>query len=277
MKYIDLHTHSTFSDGIYTPTKLVKKAEKLGLYALALTDHDTISGLEEARKAAAGKNLLFINGIEFSVTNPDSEVHMVGLNFRDDPEPIKKKLDYLVMKRNERNEAMVKKLESLGLDITFDDVKRLSPTHFTGRSHIAMALVEKGYCKSVPEAFEKYLKKGAPAFIPRESVTDEEAINLIHLSGGKAIAAHLNQMKFDDERKFEYLKSLKEKGLDGIEGYYAEYTHEEIKKFCGWAEKLDLILSGGSDFHGEFRPGHELGLADKDFKVPYTLLDKILK
>ena len=273
-KYIDLHTHSTCSDGTLTPEEVVAEAAKTGLSAIALTDHDTIAGLPSAIEAGKRYGIEVITGIEFSVTG-DTEMHLLGLNFNLDCPAIKEILDEMIIQRDIRNYKVIALLEKCGFYITIDDILAEATSPVTGRSQIAKAMLKKGYISSIKEAFDKYLSFGKPAYVERSTLTPESAINLIHRSGGKAFLAHLNQTKKTDEELYILLKHLKECGLDGIEGYYTEYTEDMNFRYRKMAEDIGLMLSGGSDFHGTNKDGYELGTGKGNLRIPYGLLEKI--
>lgn len=273
-KYIDLHTHSTCSDGTLTPTEVVKLAKERGLSAIALTDHDTIDGLCEAIDAGRKYGIEVITGIEFSVA-ADTEMHLLGLGFDLDCPAITNILDEMIVQREKRNHIVIELLKNIGIDITIDDILAEATSRVTGRSQIAKAMLKKGYVSSIKEAFDKYLSFGKPAFVDKNTLSPEDAINIIHKSGGKAFLAHLNQTGKSDEELYELLTHLKKCGLDGIEGYYTEYTDDMNTRYRKMAEDIGLLLSGGSDFHGTNKDGYELGTGKGNLRIPYEILEKI--
>lgn len=270
-KYIDLHAHTTASDGTFTPEQLIRQAAKVGLSAVAVTDHDTVNGLAEAREAGKRYGVEVVNGIEFSV-GAEIDVHLLGLDFDDDCPSITGALAGFVDYRNSRNRRIIEKLNGIGFGITYAEALEYATSAVVGRSQIARAMVRKGYVATVAEAFEKYLSPGMPGYVPRDSLTPEKAIGIIHASNGIASLAHLNQIKMPEDRKFEFLAHLAECGLDACEGYYTEYTPEQNERYREWAAKLGLKLSGGSDFHGMNKIGHYLG----NVRIPYEVL-KLLR
>lgn len=274
--YIDLHTHSTCSDGTLTPTELVKKAKDIGLSAIALTDHDTVDGLEEAFEAGRKYGIEVISGIEFSV-KADTEMHLLGLDFSLDCPKIKGVLAEMVANRETRNKKVIEKLSEIGMIITEEDIKNESTSLVTGRSQIAKAMMKKGYVNSVKEAFDKYLSFGKPAFVKRKTLSPEKAIEIIKNSGGFASLAHLNQTKKSDEELYGILTHLKECGLDAIEGYYTEYTDDMNERYRKMARDIGLKLTGGSDFHGTNKTDHELGTGSGNLRIPYKILDLLRK
>ncbi|MBR3868599.1 MAG: PHP domain-containing protein [Clostridia bacterium] len=273
-KYIDLHTHSTCSDGTLTPSEVVKLAKEKGLAAIALTDHDTIDGLKEAIEAGKKYGIQVITGIEFSVAG-DTEIHLLGLNFNIDCPAIREILDEMIIQREKRNYIVIEMLGKIGIHITIDEIHAEATSRVTGRSQIAKVMLKQGYVSSIKEAFDKYLSFGKPAYVERSTLFPEEAIDIIHKSDGKAFLAHLNQTGKTDEKLYSLLSNLKKCGLDGIEGYYTEYTDDMNFRYRKMAEDLGLLLSGGSDFHGTNKDGYELGTGKGNLRIPYSLLEKI--
>lgn len=273
-KYIDLHTHSVNSDGTLTPTELIKLAKEKNLAAVALTDHDTINGLEEAFAAGKKYGVEVISGIEFSVS-ADVEMHLIGLDFSLDSPKITSVLDAMIKNRNTRNTKLLRILGELGMPLTEDDVLQFATSPVIGRSQVARAMVKKGYVSSIAEAFDKYLAFGRPAYLPRETLSPAEAISIIKASGGIAVLPHLNQIDKSDDELYELLKHLKSVGLDAVEGYYTEYTEGMNIKYRKMADDLGLKLSGGSDFHGENKIAHELGTGSGNLKIPYNILENL--
>ncbi len=273
-KFIDLHTHSTCSDGTFSPEEVVAEAAKAGLSAIALTDHDTLKGLPKAIEAGKKYGVEVITGIEFSVA-ADTEMHLLGLNFNLDCPAITEILDEMIIQRNSRNYKVIDLLKKCGFHITIEDILSEATSPVTGRSQIAKAMLKKGYVSSIREAFDKYLSFGKPAFVERSTLTPEDAIKLIHKSGGKTFLAHLNQTHKSDEELYALLKHLKECGLDGIEGYYTEYTDDMNTRYRKMAKELDLLLSGGSDFHGANKDGYKIGKGKGNLRIPYELLQHI--
>ena len=276
-RYIDLHTHSTCSDGTLTPDELVRKAAEIGLSAVALTDHDTVAGLAEAMAAGQKYGIEVITGIEFSITS-DAEMHLLGLNFSLECPAIRAVIDKeMVENRLIRNREVLKKLSELGIEISEEDVRREATSPITGRSQIARAMVRKGYVESISEAFSLYLGFGKQAYVRRKSLTPEKAISVIHESGGKAVLAHLNQTKKNDEDLYALLTRLKAQGLDGVEGYYTEYDEDMNVRYRKMAADLGLLLSGGSDFHGANKVNYNLGTGRGNLRIPYSLLESLKK
>lgn len=276
MEYIDLHTHSHFSDGSMSPTELVRLAKDNGLKAIALTDHDTFDGVDEALAAGEKFGVEVIPGIEFSVVS-EGETHILGYGIDITEANIRAAVDKAKELRLINNQRTADALQKLGFDITVDDAKRLSPVGNIGRAHFAKVMELKGYVSSVKEAFDLYLQKGRPAFNSLRLMEAKEAIELIHGAGGKAFLAHLHLTKKKGEELEEYVKELKGYGLDGLEGYYTDYDLAMQVEYQLLADKQGLIISGGTDFHGSNKPHIKIGVGYGNLKIPYILLDNIRK
>lgn len=274
MEYIDLHTHSHFSDGSMSPTDLVKLAKECSLKAISLTDHDTIDGLDEFMEAGRRYGIEVIPGIEFSVVST-GETHILGYNIDYKYEEFYSALDRVKKLRLENNVRTQNALQALGFDVTVEDVRKISPVGNIGRAHFARVMADKGYASSVKEAFALYLDKGKPGYNSLRLLTPEDAITLIKNAGGKAYLAHLHLTKMEGKELEDYLIRLKEAGLDGIEGYYTEYTPEMQDTYQALAKKYGLLLSGGSDFHGANKPHIKLGEGYGNLKIPYSLVQNL--
>ncbi len=271
---VDFHTHSTCSDGTLTPTELIKLAEETGLSAIALTDHDSVDGIEEALEASKNTNLEFIPGIEFSVT-ADTEIHIIGLFIDHKNETLLNTIEKTRSQRKNRMEEICKKLREHGFDITYEEASKLAGGDFLGRAHIATLMMNKGYVKTVKEAFDMYIGLNKPCYAVKKEITPEDAIKAIRSAGGLAFLAHLHQTKFDNERLYDLLQKLKSYGLNGIEGYYTEYTNENVIEFRTLAQKLGLFYSGGSDFHGSMKPQVNLKTGYGNLHIPYSTLSTL--
>ncbi|HKP51097.1 MAG TPA: PHP domain-containing protein [Chloroflexia bacterium] len=244
---IDLHTHTTASDGALTPTALLHRAAQVGISTLAITDHDTVAALTEARPVAEALGIRLITGVEFGTNWADAEIHMLGYFFDPDHPQMQRTLADLREGRLERGRHMVEKLNALGLsDVTWERVEQIAAGGSVGRPHVAEALIERGYASTIDEAFSKYLGRGKPAYVERTQITPAECISLVHSAGGVISFAHPTWVT-DLET---LLPSLVEAGLDGIETYYGLYKPETV----AWLEKLarryNLVPTGGTDFHG---------------------------
>jgi hypothetical protein len=276
---IDLHTHSTASDGELSPAELVAYAKKMSLDAIAVTDHDTVGGLEDALAAGSANGLEVVPGIEISAEySSDSALHILGyyIDYRD--HNFLQTISILQKAREERNPKIIKNLQGLGLKIDINDVIEEAETGLVGRPHFAQVMVKKGYVKNSKEAFDKYLKKGAPAYEEKFRYQPHEAIALILNAGGIPVLAHPNTLNYKTDLELEsaVLEMVKH-GLMGIEAYYSEHKAKQIKLYKQIALKFNLLITGGSDFHGNNVKGIDLGTGKNNLNVPYELLDKMKK
>lgn len=272
MKYIDLHTHSTRSDGSLAPSEVVAAAKEAGLSAVALSDHDTTDGIAEAMAAGEKLGIEVIPAIELSASS-ETETHVLGYFIDKDSPVLREKLGYIRSVRLKREEEICEKLTSLGMPVSIDEVKERSRGSIVCRVHVARVMMDHGYVSSVKEAFEKYLSSGKVAFSPTQALSDVEAVRLIKDAGGLAFVAHLNQTRRSVDSLRCFLSNLKNEGLDGIEGYYTEYTPEMQQTYQSLARELGLILSGGSDFHGSNKPHISIGTGTGGLRVPYEVLE----
>ncbi len=247
MGLIDLHAHTSASDGRYRPAELVALAAEKGLEALAVTDHDTLDGLPEALEAAADfPALRLIGGIEISSHSPGSEVHILGYFIRLQDAELLNHLALMRSSRTERAGAMVEKLRGLGFDISLERVREIAGEGNLGRPHIAQALLEKGYVSSLQEVFTLYLGQGCAAYVDRHKLSPAEAVSLITRAGGLAVLAHPTTVG----NLFELVPRLKAAGLAGLEVYYKDYARERRQELLRYSRRRRLIATGGSDFHG---------------------------
>lgn len=281
MKPVDLHTHSTRSDGSYTPAELVDYAVAKGLRAVALTDHDTIDGLSEAVDRARALSLAgqpsveVVPGIEFSTKYESKDIHIVGLYISWHEPAFQARLQEFVDSRVSRNVKMCQNLRADGIDITFEKLQAQNPGAVITRAHYASYLLEHGYVKSHQDAFARYLGDHTKYFIPREKVTPAQAVALILGAGGIPILAHPPLYHMSPDGLEHLVFSLKDEGLMGIEVFYSSYTGQDERDMRRLAAKYDLLLSGGSDFHGANKPGLDLGTGYGKLFVPEEVLDKI--
>lgn len=271
---VDLHTHSTCSDGTLSPEELVVHAKNEGLCTFALTDHDSVDGLKRASEKSKQLGIEFINGIEFSTVDA-ADIHIIGLFIDTENETLLKTIETLRKSRKERMKKICENLRKLGFDISFEDALEISGTEFVGRPHIAKAMVEKGYCKTNSECFEKYIGNGKPAYVKKTELNAVDAVKTIKSAGGLAFLAHLNQTEYTQEQLEKLLIKLKSAGLDGIEGYYTEYTHENVTEYRALAEKLSLAISGGSDYHADMKPNISIGTGYGNLSIPYYIVDNM--
>jgi 3',5'-nucleoside bisphosphate phosphatase len=245
---VDLHTHSTASDGIYSPTELLRLAAEAGLKVQALTDHDSTNGLEEASQAAATHSIDFIPGIEINTDVKGGEVHVLGYFIEYQRPAFQAVLQVLRDARVLRGQRMVERLNEQGVSIKWERVRAIAQGS-VGRPHVAEALLEAGYVKSIAEAFDKYIGAGRPAYIPRYKLTPQDAIRLIVSANGLPVMAHPITLPGADEL-LKWLPGLRETGLVGLEVYYGPYTPEQVQELLSIASKHQLIPTGGTDYHG---------------------------
>lgn len=273
---IDLHVHSTFSDGSLTPSELVLYAGKKKLTAMALTDHDTVSGIDEAIVAAANTNIKIIPGIELSTSYNNKDIHMLGLNIDYRNKDFLNRISDFKNHRDHRNYKMVELIQKQGFEISEEAISERFPDSVITRAHYAVWLQEKGYVTSKDEAFRKYLSPGCPCYVPKTTVTPMEAIDIIHCAGGIAILAHPLLYGFSMAALDSFVGELAANNLNGIEAIYScnKWTDEHLMKAL--ASKYNLIISGGSDFHGDAKPDLELGTGYGNLIVPDGVLDNIL-
>lgn len=246
--YIDLHTHSTASDGIYSPTELLRRAKDVGLRVLALTDHDTTDGIAEAAQAAAELDIDFIPGIEINTDVSGGEVHVLGYFIEYERPAFQTHIKVLRDARERRGQRMVELLNEQGVNISWERVREIAQGA-VGRPHVAKALLEAGYVQTIGEAFDKYIGTGCFAYVPRYRLTPEDAVRLIASGNGLPVIAHPADHPGLDELR-AWLPGLREAGMVGLETYYGPYTPEQEQALLALANEYHLIPTGGTDFHG---------------------------
>lgn len=269
--FIDLHAHTTASDGTFSPTELVKYALSQKLVAIAITDHDSVGGIEEGLRAAKAAGLELVPGIEFSTEVGSESIHIVGLFVDHKNEELLRLTKEICGARESRARKIIEKINSLaiGPEITFREVE-LKARELIGRPHIGEVMIEKGYGKTMDEIFEKYLKRGAPGYVPRFKLTPKEGITLLRRIAAVPILAHPGL--FSEEFPLEeFINEHIKYGLAGLEVEYPTHSSEQKIYFKRLTEKYDLVESGGSDCHGHLNNGPVLG----SLKIPYTVLQKI--
>ncbi len=273
-RLIDLHTHSIKSDGSLPPREVIRCAKESGLSAVALSDHDTIDGVREAMDEGEKLGIEVVPAIELSAKSK-AAVHILGYYIDLDSKFLNQELATARYVREQRNKQTAKNLQAVGFDVTMEEALALAPGGLVGRAHFAKVMVQKGYAESVKDAFRRFLDPGKPGYCTAQLFSPEDAVHLIKRSGGKAFLAHLHQTKLEGEELFKFVSHLKDQGLDGIEGYYTEYTPKMNEEYRGIAKKLDLCLSGGTDFHAEMKPHIKIGRGLGDLKIPYSVLENI--
>lgn len=273
---IDLHTHSTASDGTLSPTELVKLAKESGLDAVAITDHDTFQGVPEALEAGKQYGIEVIPGTELSLESPEGAgwIHVVGLWLPEESPELQKALDWVIEGRANRNHEIVAKLRTLGVNTTYEAIAaRAEGT--VGRPHFAQELLALGVVSSIDEAFKVWLGDNGRAYVPKRKLTPEQALPILNNIGATSILAHPFALNLSYAETERVVKDLMAQGLDGIEVYYSEHSDADTRAYGEMAERLGLLKSGGSDFHGANKPKISLGRGKGALNVPTELLEKM--
>ena len=273
MKTIDLHVHTTASDGTASPAEAVKLAKAAGLSAIAITDHDTVSGYAEAAEAGKALGVEVIPGIEIS-TKYGRAVHILGYYIDPDSDKLAPVLEWVVRDRDERNRKMAELMAADGLPVSYEEMHRRFGA-VIGRPHFAEVLVELGLAKDVRDAFDRYVEKGQKYYLPRNFLSIERSVEIIREAGGIPVLAHPFQYKLDDAGLRELIEHCMESGLKGIECRYSGYSTEQSKYLGRLAEEYGLIKTGGSDFHGENKKHISIGTGTGTLEVPYQYLEKL--
>lgn len=278
---IDLHNHSTRSDGTFTPTELVKHAREKKLLAFALTDHDTTDGIEEAMNAAASMKQLdpdtpeVVPGVELSTDYNGKDIHIVGLFPDWDTPAFKEEIKNFADARVYRNQKMCRLLQADGYDVEYEKVLALHPDTVLARPHFAQYMMDKGIVSSIQQAFDEFIGDGCPYFVPREKITPQKAVQFLLKFHGVPILAHPLHYKLSDEDLEVLVTTLCEVGLLGIEVYYNNHTPADTEHIAQIAQQHGLLPSGGSDFHGTRKPGIDMGTGYGNLFVPETILPPI--
>jgi 3',5'-nucleoside bisphosphate phosphatase len=276
---IDLHSHTNESDGTLTPQELIDLAVERKLEALAISDHDTFAGFDQALPLARSHGLDLVCGIELSTRVRGSKARTVHLlaYFLHTPPPggFREWLSELIAGRRDRNQRLITSLREKGIDIELAEVERIGRT-LTGRPHFARILIDKGYVRSFEEAFRRYLGESAPTYVERFAPYVPEAIQRVNDAGGLPVLAHPIRLAYSngkDEEKF--IGELRDAGLRGIEVFHSDHRPQDMERYAGIARKLSLAVSGGSDFHGEVKPQISLGTGHGNLNIPKSILDDL--
>lgn len=272
---VDLHLHSDRSDGTDPPTHVVELAARAGLTTLALTDHDTLDGIAEAREAAALHGVRLIPGTELSVEWPTGTMHMLVYFLEPGRGPLQDTLQGLRTARHDRNRRILGALAEVGIDITYEDVTERARGDVVGRPHIAAVLMERGHATDIADAFDRYLAKGRVGYVDRQRLAAREAIELARASGGLPVIAHPHTLGLSRHEFAASFTELASHGLAGIEAWYAEYDPELRTHLAGLADRLGLIATGGSDFHGRHKPALSVGSGRGDLEVPDSIVEQL--
>lgn len=274
-KIIDLHVHSTASDGTFTPAELVEEAASLGISAIAITDHDSVSGIEEALTAGAENGVEVVPGVELSTEYMDTEIHVVGLFIDWHNEVLLRQLHAFRDNRDNRNLKMIDRLRQEGFSITAEAIYERNPDAVIARPHIARYLVDTNQVKDMQTVFDKYIGDGCKCYVDRMKITPMRAVELIHEAGGTAILAHPCLYKMKRKEIEVMVQEMIAAGLDGIEAVYSCNQGSDEKDYKEMAARYGLLVSGGSDFHGSNKPYIKLGTGKGNLTVPYELLEQI--
>lgn len=271
---IDLHTHSNASDGSYPPAALLAEAEKRGITALALTDHDTTGGLDEAAKAAAGYHIRFIPGIELQINwNQGGEFHLLGLGIHAPSENFRAAVKELALERRNRNMEILDRMNEAGIEAGYGDIG--AEGQIIGRPHFADFLVRRKIVKNREMAFSRFLGKGRPFYVPKTGLEFNRAVELIKESGGIAVLAHPMSLYTAWGKLPELVKQLKDNGLDGLEAWHPTAKVSACKRLEELGRELGLVVTAGSDFHGQGRPDRKLGITAGGKKIDESFLDAL--
>ena len=278
MEFVDLHSHSTASDGTLPPAEVVRRAKDAGVVGLALTDHDTIAGLAEAADEAARLGITFVPGIEISAVSPveAGTLHILGYCIDPQNAVLTEMARQLIEARDNRNPQIIARLRELGIEITMDEATAQAQGGVLGRPHIAALLVKKGVVKTIKQAFDEYLGQGGKAYFDKERLAPGDAIARIRQANGLAVLAHPVQLRTGNDAQLQQaIKDLVDLGLAGIEVIHSDHGPAEVEKYTGLADRYNLLKTGGSDFHGSNKKDINLGIANGR-RVPREWMDELL-
>ena len=273
---IDLHTHTNESDGTYTPFELVDSAVALGLEALAISDHDTLAGYDQALPRAQEKGLDLVCGIELSTKCNGKTVHLLGYFLGRPPaDGFRDWLSEMQATRRDRNVRMAERLRSLGIDITIEEVEKRGRS-LTGRPHFARLMLEKGYVTSIQQAFDEYLDESAKGYVDREEPELSSGIERLRAAGGISSIAHPVRLGYRDPQKLRTLVGeMRDAGLGALECYHSDHKPPDVEQYLGLTRELELGVTGGSDFHGAAKPNVRLGVGAGNLNIPRSVLDRL--
>jgi len=275
MSRIDLHLHTTHSDGSQSPAEVVRLAHEAGVSALAITDHDITTGLPEAIAAGQDLGIEIIPGIEISSRHGESELHVLGYFLKWQDAQLNARLNTFRESQDRRHPKIIELLQAAGIDITYDEVRAVAGSDSVGRPHIARVLMDKNVVTTAKEAFDRFLAEGKAAYVPRDLPAPVDAIRWIKDAGGLAVLAHPTWVKTTEGTLTDLARQLKEQGLDGVEVHYSTHTPRQTRTYLSLAKQLGLLVTGGSDFHGMTKPDIEVGIGKGSLHVPDHLLPKL--
>jgi len=279
---VDLHIHSNASDGTFSPQDIIHQAVDSGLKAIAITDHDTINGAKELLNAPIPSTLKIITGVEISATFPagaadTGSLHILGYAIKLDDLTLTKALTLLQDARQHRNPLIIQKLNNLNIDLSLEEVIKNGTDQQIGRPHIAQTMVKKGIVNSIDEAFEKYIGRNGPAYVDKYRIDCAKAIEIIRNAGGIPVLAHPFLLpKNDDASILNLILILRKMGLLGIEVYYPKHPPDATARYADMARRLGLLMTGGTDFHGDLTPDISMGTGNGDFHVPFEVYEKLM-
>jgi predicted metal-dependent phosphoesterase TrpH len=273
---IDLHTHTNESDGTFTPFELVDAAMAAGLEALAISDHDTLTGYDRALPRARDKGLDLVCGIELSTKFHGKTVHLLGYFLHDPPaDSFRAWLGEMQATRRDRNVRLAERLRSLGIEVTIEEVERRGRS-LAGRPHFAKLMLEKGYVSSIQQAFDEYLDESAKGYVCRDEPELTMAVQRLAEAGGISSIAHPVRMGYPDPKQmWTRVAEMRDAGLSAIEVYHSDHSPADSAQYLGLAREFDLGISGGSDFHGDVKPGIQLGRGPGNLNIPLTVLERL--
>lgn len=279
---IDLHIHSTASDGTLSPTEILTRAATCGLGAIAITDHDTVAGVKKALGIERPPSLHFLSGVEISVSplaafQDSGTFHILGYGIDVNDPVLTEALNVLQAARRSRNPKIIDRLNALGVDITMAEViEDAGDTDQIGRPHIARLMVKKGLVPSIDDAFQSYLAVGGPAYVSKYRLDCDGAIDIIRSAGGIAVLAHPFLLRLKGGVTLEdFVATLKSMGLGGIEAHYPAHSPDQTAEYIDIADRQELLITGGTDFHGSLKPDIQMGTGTGDFSVSYALYEKM--
>lgn len=272
---IDLHVHSMFSDGSHSPEQLIEAAQRAGLKALALTDHDTMDGIEPFLAAGAKAGIRTVPGVEISCDFSPGSLHMLGYYVDHGNQRLAEALRRIREGRKDRNKRILKRLNALGMPLRMQEVEAFAGSDVVGRPHFARALVKRGCVSSIRQAFDRFLAKGQPAYADRFRLSAEQSIEILAHAGGLAVLAHPFTLQLDRPGLQALVAQLAEQGLQGIEVYYPEHSDGQTRQYTKLARTHGLALTGGTDYHGSGMPHIRIGSGHGSLNVPDALLDEL--
>jgi predicted metal-dependent phosphoesterase TrpH len=272
---IDLHMHSIFSDGTSTPEELIEEGNRAGLTAMALTDHDTVSGVARFLTAAQTAGIRALSGVEVSADSDTGTMHILGYGVDPANPSLVEHLAWIRQGRDERNQEILQKLNQLGLRMTYEEIASYAGADVVGRPHFAQAMIAKGYVRDKRDAFDRYLARGKPAYAERRRLDPGGTLELIRGAGGVPVLAHPFTLKLSLSKLKSHLEGLRAQGLQGLEVYYSEHTPAMQADFARLAKSLDLVATGGTDYHGKVSPGIRLGVGFGSLRIPDGIFDEI--